>query len=163
MSERLVSILLVAAGFGAGLNAGLFFIFSNTVMTALGRMAPSGGIAAMQQINIVIQNPVFFLAFFGTALLSVVLVAAALLGWLPNGAGWAALIGAVVYLAGIIAVTIVFNVPMNNALAAVDPASAAGEALWQDYLTRWTMWNHVRTVSGLISSGAFILAIRMAA
>lgn len=163
MSERLVSILLVAAGFGAGLNAGLFFIFSNTVMTALGRMAPSGGIAAMQQINIVIQNPVFFLAFFGTALLSVVLVAAALLGWLPNGAGWAALIGAVVYLAGIIAVTIVFNVPMNNALAAADPASAAGEALWQDYLARWTMWNHVRTVSGLISSGAFILAIRMAA
>lgn len=162
MSERLVSILLVAAGFGAGLNAGLFFIFSNTVMTALGRMAPSGGIAAMQQINIVIQNPVFFLAFFGTALLSVVLVAAALTGWLPSGAGWA-LAGAVIYLAGIIAVTIVFNVPMNNALAAVDPASAAGEVLWQDYLARWTMWNHVRTVSGLISSGAFILAIRMAA
>jgi uncharacterized membrane protein len=162
MSERLVSILLVAAGFGTGLNAGLFFIFSNTVMTALGRMAPSGGIAAMQQINIVIQNPVFFLAFFGTALLSVVLVATALIGWLPSGAGWA-LAGAVVYLTGIIAVTIVFNVPMNNALAAVDPASAAGEALWQDYLARWTMWNHVRTVSGLISSGTFILAIRMAA
>ncbi len=162
MSERLVSILLVAAGFGAGLNAGLFFVFSNMVMTALGRMAPSGGIAAMQQINIAIQNPVFFLAFFGTALLSVVLVAAALLGWLPNGAGWA-LAGAVVYLAGIIAVTIVFNVPMNNALAVVDPSSASGASLWADYLVRWTMWNHVRTVSGLISSAAFILAVRTAA
>lgn len=159
MSERVFYALTVAAAVSAGLMGGLFFVFSNTIMAALGRVAPASGIAAMQAINVVIQNPVFFLAFFGPALLSILLAAAALLGWTSSGST-AIYIGAALYLIGIIGVTVVFNVPMNNALDAVDPASADGATFWADYLVRWTAWNHVRTVSGLASSVAFILALR---
>jgi uncharacterized membrane protein len=53
----------------------------------------------------------------------------------------------------------VFNVPLNNALAAVDPASSEGAAVWADYLRTWTNWNHVRTLAALAASGAFIFAL----
>ena len=56
--------------------AGLFFIFSVCIMTALGRLAPASGIAAMQSINVTILNGIFLTVFMGTALLCLALIAA---------------------------------------------------------------------------------------
>ena len=56
----------------------------------------------------------------GTALLCLALIAAWFLGWVPSG-GMFVLAGSLLYLVGIIGVTMFFNVPMNNALAAVEP------------------------------------------
>ena len=150
------TLLLLVATVGAGLNAGLFFIFSVCIMAALARLPAGEGIAAMNAINVVIQNPLFFAAFMGTALLAVAIVVLALL----NGtAGSALAIGAaVLFLVGTLGVTIVFNVPMNEGLAAVNPASPEGEALWKTYLASWTAWNHVRTVTSIGSLVLFVLA-----
>jgi len=52
------------------------------------------------------------------------------------------------YFLGTFLVTIVFNVPRNNALAAVAATSSEGAALWADYLTAWTKWNHLRAIRG---------------
>ena len=54
-------------------------------MSALGRVAAQCGIAAMQSINVTVLNPLFF-TVFGTAVLSLVLAIAALLGWSEPGA-----------------------------------------------------------------------------
>lgn len=159
MGERLQFWLVFAAALGSGLMAGLFFVFSNTVMAALGRIPASAGIAAMQQINVAIQNPLFFVGFFGPALLSAILIAACALGWAVGGTSWI-VAGSVLYLAGIIGVTIAFNVPMNEALAAADPSAADGAELWADYLKRWTMWNHVRSIAGFGALAAFMLALK---
>ena len=70
------------------------------------------------------------------------------------------LAGALLYLAGSFLVTIVFNVPRNDALAAVDPSSAAGTTLWASYLTAWTAWNHVRTAAALAAAAALSIALR---
>ncbi len=110
--ERLIFVLTFLSALGAALVAGIFFAFSAFVMRALGRLPPAGGIAAMQSINVAVLNPVFFAAFFGTAVLSLALAVAALVGWsLPS-----LLAGSLLYLVGTIAVTIVFNVPLNNRL-----------------------------------------------
>ncbi|QDZ01185.1 DUF1772 domain-containing protein [Nitratireductor mangrovi] len=154
-----MTILVLAALLGSALMGGLFFAFSTAVMGALGRLEPAAGIAAMQRINEVIQNPVFFLAFFGPALLAITIGVAALAGW-SEGRGLPLIAGSVIYLTGIIAVTVLFNVPMNNALAAADPASAEGARIWADYLARWTAWNHVRTVAGLAATACFALGLR---
>jgi uncharacterized membrane protein len=53
----------------------------------------------------------------------------------------------------------VFNVPRNNALAAVSPSSMEAAALWTDYLSTWTFWNHVRTAAALAASALLILAL----
>jgi len=155
--ERLTHALTFVAALGSGLMAGLFFVFSVTVMAALARLAPANGLAAMQSINVVILSGTFLSVFMGTALISAVLVVAWFLGWAPAG-GLYLLAGSIVYLIGIIGVTMVFNVPMNDALAAAQPESSEAATFWQQYLSTWTMWNHVRTIAGIGALALFILA-----
>jgi uncharacterized membrane protein len=157
--DRILTVLTFLAALGSGLMAGLFFAFSTSVMAALGRIPPAAGISAMQSINVTIINPVFFVVFFGTAVLSVLLAVAALVGW-AEGRSASLLAGSLLYLAGCMLVTMVFNVPLNNALAAVSATGADGASVWARYLSTWTMWNHVRTVGCLAAMGAFILALR---
>jgi uncharacterized membrane protein len=157
MNALLFSLTLLSA-LGSGLMAGLFFIFSVTIMDALGRLPPAHGVAAMQSINVVILNPIFFAVFFGTAALCMVLAVWSVVVWQDAGAAWL-LTGSLLYVVGAIVVTILFNVPMNDALSAVDPASEEGARLWARYLTDWTRWNHVRTVACVGATAALILAI----
>jgi uncharacterized membrane protein len=157
--EQLLFGLKFLSALGAGLMAGLFFVFSTFMMTALGRLPPATGISAMQSINVTILNPIFFLVFFGTAVASLVLAIAAVVRWSEPGAV-ALLAGGLLYLLGNILVTMAFNVPLNNALAAVKPDSAEGAILWTRYLSEWTAWNHVRTVSCLAAMASFIMALR---
>jgi uncharacterized membrane protein len=156
--SNIIFVVTLAAALGSGIVAGIFYAFSSFIMGALGKLAPHEGIAAMQSINIAVINPVFFLAFFGTALLSLVLGGYAVMQW---GTAEAALLltGALFYLAGCILVTIVFNVPLNNRLAKVEPASAEGAALWKHYLVAWTRWNTVRTVAPSVSLVLYVLAM----
>ena len=81
MISHAVFVLIFAAAIGCGLVAGIFFAFSSFVMAALGRLPSDHGIAAMNAINVTVINPMFFLAFFGTAALCL----AASAGWLCDG------------------------------------------------------------------------------
>jgi uncharacterized membrane protein len=69
------------------------------------------------------------------------------------------LAGSVLYLAGTIGVTTAFNVPRNDALAAITPASAEASAFWTAYVSGWTAWNHVRTATALAASALLIVAL----
>ena len=57
MLERLNDLVTFLTALGAGMMAGLFFAFSFFIMTAFSRLAPAGGIAAMNSINVAILNP----------------------------------------------------------------------------------------------------------
>jgi len=157
--ERIVNGTIFLTALGSGLMAGLFFIFSVCIMTALGRLAPANGIAAMQSINVTILNGIFLSVFMGTAVLCLALIVGWFLGWVPS-AGLFVLAGSLLYLIGIIGVTMFVNVPMNDALVAVGADSSEGAALWKDYLVNWTLWNHVRTVAGIGALAAFVVAFR---
>jgi uncharacterized membrane protein len=160
MSSWLFALTFIAA-LGAALMAGLFFVFSNFAMTAFGTLPPAGGIAAMQSINVQILNPAFFALFFGTSALSTVLAVVAILN---RAQTWSLplLAGGLCYLAGVLLVTMIFNVPLNNRLAASAPESAEAAAFWAEYLRVWTAWNHVRTVLSLAATASFILALSRA-
>lgn len=153
------SVLTLAGAVGCGLIAGVFFAFSTFVMKALSRVPPAQGIAAMQFINVVVINPWFMTAFLGTGVVSMALVVASILTWGQPAAVFE-LSGSLSYLLGTFLVTIVFNVPRNNALAAADPASDDGARLWAEYLGSWTAWNHVRTAAALVAMVLLILALR---
>jgi uncharacterized membrane protein len=153
----LLPILTLLAALGSGLIAGFFLAFSATVMWALERQPAPAGIAAMQTINVVVLNPIFLGVFFGTAILSLVLDIVALVRWSEPGSGYL-LAGSLLYFIGTFLVTLVFNVPLNNRLAAVKPASAEGRTVWTHYLRVWTVWNHVRTAASLAALACFILA-----
>jgi hypothetical protein len=78
--------------------------------------------------------------------------------WQKPGAGYL-LIGGLLYLIGTILVTIACNVPLNDALAAVDPLSADAGPVWTNYLKTWTAWNHVRTITALAAAASFIIPL----
>lgn len=158
MEQLLVALTWISA-LGAALIAGVFFGFSTFVMTALGRRPPAEGIAAMQEINLVVVRSGFIAVFVGTAIACTALALLAGLRWDdPRIPYW--LVGAALYVVGTFVLTIVRNVPLNDELAAVDPADSEGAAVWSRYLVDWTWWNSVRTAASLAATAAFILAIR---
>jgi uncharacterized membrane protein len=154
LTQYLLPMTILAA-VGSGAMAGLFFVFSNTIMKALSRLPAEQGMAAMQFINVVILNPVFMLFFLGTSLLCLVLALHAVFRWQGTVSLWL-LVGSVLYLAGSFGVTAVFNVPLNNVLAAA-PASAAAKA-WPAYVGPWLVWNHVRTITCLGAAASLTYA-----
>jgi uncharacterized membrane protein len=156
VTTDLLAILILLAALGAGLIAGLFFAFSVSVMGALARIPAPAGIAAMQAINVVILNPMFGFVFFGTVLASLGLAVYALAAG-PAGAFWL-IAGAALYVVGGFGVTMVCNVPRNDALAKLDPSSPAAAGEWSTYVSEWTAWNHVRMIACLAASAAFIMA-----
>ncbi|GLY56773.1 MAG: anthrone oxygenase family protein [Cellulosimicrobium funkei] len=148
--------LVVAAAVATGLAGGVLFAFSTFVMGGLRRLSPGEGGAAMVAINRDALRPPLMLLLAASVLLP---AAAAVFGLVGDvaGAGWA-LAGAVVALVGILGVTAVGNVPLNERL---DAAAREGDlaAAWTAFLPRWLAWNHVRTVAGAASSALLGLAL----
>jgi uncharacterized membrane protein len=151
--------LKLLALLGCGLMAGVFFAFSTFVMTALARLQPTEGITAMQAINTTVINPLFMGVFLGTAVVCIFALISSLSKWHQPGAIYL-LVGSLLYLVGTLGVTIAFNVPMNEALAKVDPGSSDGVNLWANYLVDWTFWNHVRTIAALAATASMAFALR---
>ena len=158
MLDQAFFIITFVSAISSALVAGVFFAFSTFVMQALGRIPPEQGIAAMQSINITVINPLFMLAFMGTGALCLAMAAGAFLRWEEPGSKLI-LAASLIYLVGCIGVTIAFNVPLNDALAAVQPGTDEVATLWARYLSEWTFWNHVRTVAPIISAALLIWAL----
>jgi uncharacterized membrane protein len=127
------------------------------MLRALGQLPNNQGIAAMKAINGTVLNPLFFLAFFGTGAVCPPIAYLAL----GSAADVQAclLAGCALYLFGCVLVTAAFNVPLNNRLASADTDTSGAEALWAHDLSRWTLWNHVRTVASLVAAGLFAMAL----
>jgi uncharacterized membrane protein len=151
-------ILKLLTALGCGLIAGVFFAFSVFVMSALARLQPAQGIAAMQSINIMAIAPLFMMVLFGTAA-ACLFLAISSLSKLPQPVAIYLLLGSLLYLLGTIVVTIAFNIPLNDALAKVEPNSPEGASLWASYLTTWTNWNHLRTISALMAAALLTVAL----
>ncbi len=143
---------------GSALVGGVFFAFSSFLMKALAHLPSSEGIAAMQRINVVVINPSFIGAFMGTAVLSLGVIALAVARSSHPSAAFF-LGGAIFYFVGTFLVTVVGNVPLNNQLAAVSATDLAAVKLWEHYLHRWTMWNHVRTTAAMVGALLYTLGL----
>jgi uncharacterized membrane protein len=158
MIDGLLFTLTLVTALGCGLIGGLFFAFSISVMKALARLPSAEGIAAMQAINSAIINPLFLSTFLGTAAGCALVIVASLLRRHYPGSVFL-LVGGALYLVGSLLVTVVFNVPKNEALASVAPADPDSASLWAGYLSSWTAWHHVRTVAALVAAASLIIGL----
>ena len=156
---KLAEVSLVAATVFTSLMAGIFFAFTVSVMPGLGRLSDAGFLNAMQSINREIQNPVFFLVFFGVLLL---LPFSVYLHYHADRSVFLLLIAATgVYFLGTFGVTVLGNVPLNNQLDSFDLARATPDAMQSfraHFEGKWNMLNNVRTVSNLLSAIMMICA-----
>jgi uncharacterized membrane protein len=147
MFEFFQGAALILALITTGLMAGVFQLYSHTVMPGLARTDDRTFVSAFQAMDRAIMNPLFlstFLGAFGFTGVAVLLSlgTGVLLPWLA-----AAL---VLYLI-VMVITFRVNVPLNNALkAATDPDAGAVRARFNE--ARWVGFNHVRA---WLSTGAF--------
>jgi uncharacterized membrane protein len=130
---------------------GVFYAFSTFVMRAFARLPAAEGIRAMQSINVTVITPLFMLAFLGTGIACLAVAGLQPFAW-ESRAGLLRIAGCLLYVIGTIGVTMVCNVPRNNALDALDPASLGAAEAWSRYLAEWVLWNHVRTAAAILAS-----------
>jgi len=155
MLTSLAALASAAAG-------GMMYVFSTFVMRGLDRTGPLDAITAMRGINAEANaNPAFLLGYFSAAILALVVGGIAVLRLNQPGSWWL-LIGAILGVLGAF-ITVAFNVPLNNHLDSVNPvglsvADAARE--WQAYMSTWTAWNHVRTITSFAAAALMLVGLR---
>jgi uncharacterized membrane protein len=152
-------ILMQVAILAYALVGGVFLAFSDFIMRALSLTGGNGGVEAMQVINREVFHWVFMVLFLGMAAVSLVIVGYGATH-LAHPSGGVILLAGLVYLIGCFGVTVVFNVPMNEALAGMDLTQDATRAYWTGtYLPRWTFWNTVRTLACGVSAALLLFGL----
>jgi len=154
----LPTLATAATALGCGLVAGVFFAFSTFVMDALARLPAAQGIEAMQSINRTAVTPLFMTALMGTAAACLALAVWAAQAGDERGRIWV-LAGAGAYLLGTLLPTIARNVPLNDALARVNPSDPEAADRWARFVADWGARNHVRGAAALIAAAMLTVAL----
>jgi uncharacterized membrane protein len=149
------NIILVLAGTLTALITGLYFGYSVSVNGGLHRLNDSEYVKAMQSINAVIQNPLFFVSFIGPLIL---LPLAAFLQRDANSMQFALLLASsALYIAGSFALTMVGNVPLNQRLAKFDASKASDNEIAQARAGFEKPWNRLHAIRTIASIAATVL------
>jgi uncharacterized membrane protein len=149
---------LLAATVTMGLMAGMFGLYSHTIMPGLGKTDDRTFVGAFQAIDRAIINPWFMASGFLGALVFTVAAAITQLG--QDALGWVA--AALVLYLVVFAITIAVNVPRNDAIKAAGAPDqiadlAAVRASFDE--ARWSSWNLVRAVATTIAFGLLAWAL----
>lgn len=153
-----VNIITILSVLLTGLIAGLFYSYSCSVNPGLNNVDDLTYLKSMQSINRAIPNPVFFCSFIGTPV--IMGIASFLLFKHGGGAAFYFMLAAfAVYFIGTFLVTMMSNVPLNNALDKIDIASSTKEQMQKARMAfekPWNLYHLIRTVANV---GAFVLTI----
>jgi len=148
---------LVALAMATGLLAGVFLTFSDFIMKSLLAAKPATGTEAMQIINRKVYNSIFMVLFLAMIPVSAGLVVYA--GFYADGLlATVLIIAGSLYFFGVFVVTVIGNVPMNNALEAQPQGGDGAQAYWPEYVKGWVLWNHLRWVTALGASIGYVIA-----
>jgi uncharacterized membrane protein len=146
--HTLQAVALIAATMTMGAMAGIFALYSHTVMPGLGRTDDRTFVGAFQAMDRAILNVWFMAGGFLGALVFTAAAAALMLGGDGHGVlGW--VVAALALYLVVVVITMTVNVPLNNAIkAAGHPDEIADLAAVRARFgeARWSRWNLVRTV-----------------
>jgi uncharacterized membrane protein len=153
-------LLLLLTALFTSLIAGLFFAWEVSVIVGLKKISNRSFVETMWNINRRIQNPVFLTVFIGCALLFPLCTY-----WhfdLEHTSSYWFLAATLLYLLGVMAVTIFGNVPLNDQLDRIELDKAGDAALStarQTYERPWNRFNRIRTVFAILSLVSLLVAI----
>lgn len=143
-----------------GLSAGLCFTWSNSITPGIGRLNDFEYLASFQQMNRAILNPLFFIVFFGPFFLS--LINLYVFKSAPSSVLWLLILAAIIYVLGVLLVTIFGNVPLNEMLDKTELANASAydlKTLRNNFEMKWNRLHLVRTISSAISFITLIISV----
>lgn len=154
LTSLFVSIFLT------GLTAGLCFTWANAVTPGIGKLNDLGYLQAFQQMNRAIINPIFIVVFMGPLITHIANI------FLFKSANptifWMILTASLLYIGGLVLVTVFGNVPLNEMIDQVDLLSASPEELKElrdNFETKWNQFHMVRTVTTSLSFALLIVSI----
>ena len=152
------NIVLVIGGTLTGLMAGVMYTFNVAIVPALRAATGKQHIAVMQQINTKIQNPVFFLSFFGPTILL------PLAAYLHRGTTQFPFLvaAAALHIIGSNGVTIGGNIPLNDKLDKVDANSISEEdadRIRQEFQGAGSPWMNFHLIRTLTTTAATALVL----
>jgi uncharacterized membrane protein len=146
--------ILVTGGVLTALHAGLLYDFSVDIIPALRSTKGTTHISMMQAINRKIENPVFFLSFFGPMVL---LPWATVLHW--GKPQFPALLAAsIIQIVACEGVTMTRHIPLNHQLAKIDvnwlsePEADRIRKEFQGPGTQWMRFHTVRTLAAITAT-----------
>ena len=158
------ALTLAGATLTTGLIAGVFYAYAVSVNLGLAAQPDASYVATMQAINERIENPLFFLSFFGATLFLLAALAAHYRR-LQRSSGRFRLIAlaCALYIGGGFLLTVLVNVPMNEELARVSAGASPGELARARaaYEGVWNFWNGVRTVFSILAFLALVGACQL--
>jgi uncharacterized membrane protein len=154
---KAAEIVLIAAVLLTGTMAGIFFTYSNSVMAGLAKLSDVEFVNAMRSINREIQNPLFFVCFFGPLIL---LPLSAGLSYHSSRTVFVLLsAAAVIYASGAFGVTVTGNVPLNEQLESTGSIDA--KAARAHFENSWNVLNRIRAFASVIAALLAIVACAM--
>jgi uncharacterized membrane protein len=141
-----------------GLSAGLFYGWVVSVIPGTKKLSDQAYLETMQTINKEILNPGFFIIFFGALIL---LIASAYFRYAVkiDQVFYLTLAATILYGVGVIGITMIGNVPLNNMIEAIDLSASTPEDYQNAraaYEAKWNSFNLMRTISAIAS---FILIL----
>lgn len=158
LSVNLTSLLLTT--FFTGLTAGLCFTWGNAVTPGIGRLDDLGYLHAFQQMNRAILNPLFIIIFMGPTITHIANVFLFKSG--NTSLFWIVVAAAALYLIGLVLMTVIGNVPLNEMIDKVDLLSASSEELSDlrnKFEVKWNQFHRIRTITTSISFALLIISI----
>ncbi len=152
-----LTLLCGSAILSGGIVAGIFFAFSDFIMKSLATIPPASGIEAMTSINRRVYRSIFIAGIWMVAILSAALIFAGFTQPKSPASYWL-IGGGIIYILGVIAVSFIYNIPMNHKLEALGTTNKESDSYWKRYLSKWLLWNHARSASAIASSLCYLIA-----
>ena len=162
MELSLKVISLVLAILFTGISAGLCFTWSNAVSPGIGKLNNLGFLQSFQQMNRTIINPAFIVVFFGPFLIN--LLNLYLFKSTSNTLVWLLAVATIIYFIGVVLITILGNVPLNEMLDKTDLSTANMDqlkSLREHFEVKWNRLHLIRTLASTISFLLLILSLSL--
>ena len=163
MSVEAVHMTLLLTTLLCSLVVGLLFGFTVVVMPGISKLNDHDFLKAFKQMDGIIQDnqPLFMVVWVGSifSVLGTLILGTLQLSGLQLNLLWVA---GVLYLLGVQAPTIRFNIPLNNALQGCDLASMDEAALAEartEFEAPWNRWNRIRTFNGVVSVSVLLFVL----
>lgn len=153
------NLSLFAATLLIGLTAGLCFTWGNAVTPGIGQLDDLGYLQSFQKMNRSIENPLFFVVFIGSFFVG---LASLFFNKTVSPEHFRLVLIAIgIYFFGVILVTVVGNVPLNQLLDRTDLVNSSTEelrALRERFENPWNRYHLIRVLASMLSFALLIIA-----
>ncbi|WP_448569977.1 anthrone oxygenase family protein [Thalassotalea ganghwensis] len=156
-------VTLVLSGLLCALVAGLLFIYAIVIMPGIRNLDDKQFIKVFQVTDKIIQDnhPLFLFVWVGSAL-SLIVCAITSSSVLQGIDFYLLLLSTGVYLAGVQALTVIINLPLNNRLQTLDINAMTETELSQERLHFEPRWNRANRIRAILACGVSLVLISLA-